>query len=683
MQFRVSAMLLGSALLPALAAESEATRVVVSGERQPQSQALSPLSLGVLDADTIALTGAEQIQQLLNRLPGVQFQRNDGQEYLAAIRSPVLTGAGSCGAFLSLENGVPLRPAPFCNVNELSESHSEVAERIEVIRGPALPFYGANAMHGAVNVLTPGMAEANQLALRVSDQDSVQLGLTFAGDAQTLALTVLDETSWRDDAGVAQQKLSYRHQHTLGQSDIETIVVGSRLRQDTAGFVSGSNAYRDHDRARRNENPGAYRDSESLRLLQHYRWQDGTLLTPYLRYSRMDFSQHFLPGQPFEENGHWSAGLQSQFVASKSDRHSLIAGADLEYADTFLKEWQTEPTEGSAFLRETIPVGRHYDYRVALQGLAPFLHWQYQTSATWRWHAGLRFDAWQYDYDNRMLSGRSREDGSACGFDGCRFNRPADRRDRFQLWSPKAGVQWQPDPSHQLSALLQHGFRPPQTTELYRLQRAQVIADLDPEELAGIELSWRADWADTNTDHDGPRTELALYRYRKDNVIVRNTDAFNIADAKTDHQGIELALAWPFAAQWQAELGLSRQRHRYRNNPGISAVDIVGNRVDTAPDWFGQLALQWRPDTRQQLELAGSFTDGYYTDAENSRRYDGHSLIDLRWRYQWSTRLQLSAQLLNLTDRVYAERADYTSASGDRYIPGAPRRLYVGIDWQF
>jgi len=45
--------------------------------------------------------------------------------------------------------------------------------------------------------------------------------------------------------------------------------------------------------------------------------------------------------------------------------------------------------------------------------------------------------------------------------------------------------------------------------------------------------------------------------------------------------------------------------------------------------------------------------------------------------------LKLYARLLNLTDRAYADRADYTSFSAERYFPGQPRTLSLGIQWQW
>ena len=664
-----------SVALPVLAAaaisEPPVERIVVTAERQPQAFSQALLAPGVVDGDTLARVSPQHPQQVLNRIAGVHFQRNGGQEYLAAIRSPVLTGAGSCGAFLSLENGVPIRPAPFCNVNELSESLFETAGHIEVIRGPALAFYGANAMHGAVNVLTP--SADSRATLLLSDYAYRQFDLVYGTADQQVALALLHDDSWRDSAGTDQQKLGWRRSDSSDHWQIETTVTGSHLEQQTAGFINGTDAYQDLARSRHNDNPDAFRNSESLRLVQRWQHDQGLQLTPYLRYSDMHFLQHFLPGQPDERNGHWSAGLQSQWPLIVAAQHELLVGVDAEYADTFVQQWQRQPTEGSAYLRETIPLGFHYDYRVQLTGFAPFVHARWQPLPRVQLFAGLRWEYWRYAYDNQMVDGRSKDDGTACGFDGCRFSRPADRTDTFSLPSPKLGALWQVADDSQLRLHFMHGFRPPQTSELYRLQREQTVAELEPEQLSGIELAWDSQWRDLAT------LALAAYHYDKRNGIVRNTDAYTVAGAETDHRGVELSVDLALAAQWSLALAASWQRHTYENNPGISAADIIGNRVDTAPDQIGFAALRWQPNPATTLELSAQAVSDYYTDAENLHRYDGHVVADLRWQQALTNHWQLRVQLLNLADTRYAERADYTSASGDRYMPGAPRQLYVGV----
>ena len=108
-----------------------------------------------------------------------------------AIRSPVLTGAGACGAFLVLEDGLPSRPAGFCNVNQLFELDFEQAGAIEVVRGPGSALYGSNALHGTINVLMPSPVTA---------RDTVQLDAGGCSDPDGDALSFRWELKPESDA---------------------------------------------------------------------------------------------------------------------------------------------------------------------------------------------------------------------------------------------------------------------------------------------------------------------------------------------------------------------------------------------------------------------------------------------------------------------------------------------------
>ena len=105
--------------------------------------------------------------------------------------------------------------------------------------------------------------------------------------------------------------------------------------------------------------------------------------------------------------------------------------------------------------------------------LAPYVHSQWQLTPDVSTTFGLRYEHITYDYDNRMLSGRTDDQGQTCGFGGCRYSRPDDRSDTFANWSPKFGVVWQTGHQQQVYLNLASAFRAPQATELYRLQRAQ------------------------------------------------------------------------------------------------------------------------------------------------------------------------------------------------------------------
>ena len=137
---------------PNVTSEAE---VVVTATREPRDSLITPASVTRIGGDALAELSAKHQAEALNRGAGVYIQRGSGAESLAAIRSPVLTGAGACGAFLVAEDNLPIRPVGFCNLNEMFELNYEQAGAIEVLRGPGSAMYGASAVHGIVNVLTP------------------------------------------------------------------------------------------------------------------------------------------------------------------------------------------------------------------------------------------------------------------------------------------------------------------------------------------------------------------------------------------------------------------------------------------------------------------------------------------------------------------------------------------------
>src|ERR1041384_2800398 len=152
--------LLLAALLP-LGAQAEEPPsappddIGVTATREPISVRVAPASVSRLDGHDFAAVGAKHQADLLNRAAGVYVQRGSGAESLAAIRSPVLSGAGACGAFLVAEDSLPIRPVGFCNLNEMFELNYEQSDTVEVLRGPGSALFGASAVHGIINTITP------------------------------------------------------------------------------------------------------------------------------------------------------------------------------------------------------------------------------------------------------------------------------------------------------------------------------------------------------------------------------------------------------------------------------------------------------------------------------------------------------------------------------------------------
>jgi outer membrane receptor protein involved in Fe transport len=661
-------------------ADEAIAELVVTSQRREQPKILHAGNIDQLDAATIDRTQHQHIHELLTRVSGGWINRASGQEHLTAIRSPVLTGPGSCGAFLFLEDGIPTRPAGFCNVNSLFEIGTEFASSIEVIRGPGNALYGSNALHGIINVLMPGPATGNApfAALEVGANDfyRARASVPFDSDANWLAsMLVADDGGFREDSGHHQAKAHLKRYWDLDNGSFTLGLSVSDLDQETAGFILGKDAYKDADLNRANLNPEAFREASSQRL---YGIWARTLprfdldIRPFLRHSSMRFLQHFLPGQPLEENGHVSGGVLATATLARP-RQTLIVGIDIEWADVFLKQSQDGPTEGSAFLVETRPEGKHYDYDVSTSGIATYVQIDHQLTDKLTIGAGLRADYLRYRYDNRMLAGNTRDDGTECGFGGCLYSRPADRSDSFANLAPKLSLNYRLGDRAGFYANLARGFRAPQATELYRLQSGQQIADLDSERIDSFELGLRTSRDDWNVD-------FAVFDSRKRESIYRDSEGFNVSGARSKHRGIEAAVDLRLGQSWVIALDASYARHTYDFDVVASRGEtfVSGRDVDTAPRLLGSLEILFDPDGRLDLGLQWTTIGDYYLDAENRYRYPGHSIGNFRAGLALFENIKFVLRLNNVTNRDIADRADYAFGNY-RYFPGRGREMFAEI----
>ncbi|MFC3122285.1 TonB-dependent receptor [Agaribacter flavus] len=625
-------------------------------------------SITQVSSNELHAINAQHIQQALLSSPSTWISRGNGQEHLTAIRSPVLTGAGSCGAFLMALDGISLRAPGFCNTNQLFDTNTEQAGRIEVLKGPASTLYGTNALHGVINIITPEASSSNNSLeatlgandfLRLETDNSWQIGRD--GDLRLL-FNITDDGGYQADSGYDQQKLTLISQKSVAQWQNKTVVDISHLNQETAGFVQGFEVFKDRSARRENPNPEAFRDASSLRAYSNFSL-NGLSVTPYIRWNKMRFLQHFLPWQGLEENGHHSLGLQAQYAFSSSNTQ-WVSGIDGDFSRGHLKETQAQP------FSPTIPQGEHYDYRVNASRLAAYLQGIWAWS-DWKLVIGGRIENIRYNYDNRL------SDGSACAPDVtlCRFSRPADKKVSFTSFAPSASLSYALSKAQTVYFKFSQGFRAPEATELFRLQNNQTITDFDEVKLDAYEFAWRF----TSRRH---KLYVSLFDMRKRDVIILSTDRQSIAGGDTRHQGLEFTWAWDVNDSLALKSAYTRQKHEYVNDILISRASIAGNRIDTAPDTLFNTQLQWRFDESNFATLSFNLLDNYYLNPENTAEYEGHKLLDFGFRHQITKALSIQANVFNLLNEDYAERADF-GFGNYRYFVGQPRRLFVSIRYNY
>ncbi len=650
--------------------------VTTTATRVPKTVNQQGSNIAVLSRDFLEQQAHTHISESFYQVPGGWISRGNGQEHLTAVRSPVFTGAGACGEFLMAEDGIPLRAAGFCNVNQLFDANSEQAGRIEVIRGPGSALYGSNSLHGIINIISRAPSEEPETDFSLEGGPHNYSRLKFSSSQLggnhrfRVSANATHDGGYKDDSGFDQHKVTLRHDYSTSSLSVKNGLTLTNLNQETAGFVVGHQAYNNSALKKHNPNPEAYRDSRSARMYSSWQWSSENgiryLVTPYVRWTDMAFLQHYLPWKSLEENGHASVGVQTGIYLNPwLDNLELITGIDLEYTQGWLKETQSQPFSA------TLPQGVHYDYSVNAAVLAPYsqLTWQARpdTSVTF----GLRYEYTGYDYNNHT------SDGDACniGVTNCRFSRPGDRSDNFSAWSPKLSVLHQLNDKQSFYLNLSQSYRAPQATELYRLQNGQRVTDLDVEQLDSVELGFRGQL-------DNTRLALALFAMDKDHFIFQDTERQIISNGESDHRGIEWELAQIVTPRLTARVSGSYARHRYANDTAISNTAIGGNDIDTAPRHISQAALEWRYADNALATLEGIYMGRYYLNPENTASYNGHTLVNLRVTQPLSVRWQLGVRITNLLNVDYAERADFAFGS-ERYFVGEPRSVYFSIKGHF
>ncbi|HVF17040.1 MAG TPA: TonB-dependent receptor, partial [Steroidobacteraceae bacterium] len=209
----------------------------------------------------------------------------------------------------------------------------------------------------------------------------------------------------------------------------------------------------------------------------------------------------------------------------------------------------------------------------------------------------------------------------------------------------------------------------------YRLQRQQSIAELDAERIDSVELGVRGEL--------GPvRYSIAAFVMEKDNVIFRDSSAFNVSAGRTDHQGVEYELAWsPIDVLTLAAAGAYAE-HTYEFDRLVEGGETIisGRDVDTAPRHVHSARINWRfmPDAIAELEWQS--IGSYWLDATNAHEYGGHDLLNLRLGYNFMENWSATLRVNNVADRDYADRADYAFGNY-RYFPGRGRSVFVEVGY--
>lgn len=546
--------LLGATLSFAQTDSLALSEVVVTGTRSAVDVRHTPYTVTVIDRPTLTA------QNHTNVLPTVMQQV---PSLLVTSRSimgyGVSTGAaggisqrglsGGAGQLLVLIDGHPQYNGVYGH--PISDSYQTLlAERVEVLRGPASLLYGGNAMGGVINIVT-----------RAVPTDGVTGDATVAvgsyGTVQAEAATQV--RSGRFTATVAvQYGRTDNHRPNMGFEQYGGYV---KLGYDLATHWSLS---ADLDLAHFNaSNPGAVtqlklendqwitRGAASIALLNHFDRTSGAL-TVYDNFGRHKINDGYnadggTPQTDYFRSRDAVAGVSWYQTARFAESTRLTVG--LDYQHIYGRAFYTDRATGEVVTTQRRLMQSAHAHENEVAGYAAL---QQEILSCLTADLGVR-------YDHHSTAGGE--------------------------WVPQFGLVWRPIATGELKGIVSKGFRNPNTREMYMYGTANHDS-LRAERLWNYEISWRQRLIDGRLIYG-----INLFLLKCDNLI-QTVAGRNVNTGELRNTGIELEARWRFAPNWAIATNhsLLHMRHHVVAAPRYKAfigADYNGTR------WSALCGLQY------------------------------------------------------------------------------------------
>ena len=666
---------------------SQLEEVVVTGTREEEPLKEKPQTVGVIKQKEIKDTKPSHPSEIMNRIPGIWVNVTAGEGHITSIRQPLTTNP----VYLFLEDGIPIRSTGFFNHNALYEINIPGAERIEVTKGPSTALYGSDAIGGTINVLTRPSPLKPEIEINpeIGSYGWYRLlasgGNTWGNNGFRLDLNNTHSDGWRERSGYDRQSATLRWDRTVGTTaSAKTIITFSNIDQKTGG----SNGLLKSDYESKpwyNYQTFDFRKVKALRISTEIEKEieKDILLSfiPYFRWNEMDL----LPGWGIFKSGSayygyhsetkfYSLGLLSKYRQDfKPMKTRLIAGMDVDYSpgEYFERRIQAYKT-GDKYTSYTYVTSttNNYDYDAAFTGISPYVQAEFSPVQKLRLTAGARYDNLSYDYETHLAPNS---------------NRPADTKKTFTHLSPKAGLTY--EFTKDISGFLSynHAFRVPSAGDLFRGNSgtASTAVNLKPIKVNSYETGLKGKIADIFT------FDASLYYMTKKDDIVSYRPSTGVTERRnageTEHKGVETGLGIKPLKEIELNTSYSYATHKYKTYSVSPAIDYSGKEMPQAPRQIINTRLVYKPALLKGgiAELEWVRLGKYWLDDANTEKYNGHDIFNMRASYYITKQWEVYAKAINITDKLYAERASKSGADSALYAPGQPRTFFAGITYNW
>ena len=578
--------------------------VVVTGTRNATDVRHLPYTVNVINRQT--LTEQQQTSVLttvMQQVPGLFVTSRSMMGYgvsTGAAGGISLRGVtGGAGQMLVLIDGHPQYNGVYGH--PISDSYQTLmAERVEVLRGPASVLYGSNAMGGVLNIVTRSMHE-----------DGVKTHINFGagsyGTVQTEASNQIRSGRFSSTIA-AQYSRTDNHRPNMGFEQYGGYV---KLGYDISEHW---NAAVDLDLTHWNaSNPGTVtqpkqendqwitRGAASLTIENHYNKTSGAL-SVYDNFGRHKINDGYnaeggTPQTDLFRSKDAVAGVSWYQSAQLFEGNRVTVG--LDYQHIYGRAWYTNRETGETVTTQRRLMQSAHSHENEVAGYVDFR----QDLTEWLTiDAGLR-------YDHHSTAGGE--------------------------WVPQAGIVYRPVETGALKASVSKGFRNPNTREMYMYGTANHDS-LRAERLWNYELSWRQSLG-------GFTYGANLYYIKGDNMI-QTVAGKNINTGEIENYGVELEAEYRIDSHWSV-------------NTNHSLLHMK-NPVVAAPKYKGFLGANF--NYQEWTVIAGlQYLNGLYTAVGDNEQKENFCLLNVTFNYALSKNIALWLRGENLLAQSYEINLGY------------------------
>lgn len=581
--------------------------VVVTGTRNATDVRHLPMTVNTISRERlIANERASVLPTIMEEVPGVLVTSRGVLGYgvsTGGSGSINVRGLSSgAGQMLVLIDGHPQYQGIFGH--GIADAYQTmIADRVEVLRGPASLLYGSNAMGGVVNIVTRQLEpSANG---KLSQHTTVNAGAGSYGTVQVEGSNQLRLGRFTSTVA-AQYQRSDNHRPNMGFEQYGGFLsLGYKISQN---WDARAMADITHFNA---SNPGTVavpkldndqsitRGSANLVLENHYDKTSGAL-SIYNNYGNhhIDDGYNAIGGKPqtdYFRSRDAVAGVSwyQSVLATSSTR--ITAGID--YQHIYGHAWYEDKLTGATVTTSQRMMQSAHDHANEVAGYADV---RQEITKYVTLDAGLR-------YDYHSVSGGE--------------------------WVPQAGLVVRPIETGEFKFLFSKGFRNPTNREKYLYKPAN--EDLYAESMLNYEISWRQRLMEGRLTY-GINLFLIDGRNMIQTVAMRN-----INTGEFRNKGVEVEAAWRVNNHWRLNTNHS---YLHMDKPIIGSPDYKG--YIGADCFYGKFTA-----TAGLQQLVGLYT------AETKQ--EDATLLHITLGYRVCPQLKLWAKGENLLGQKYEINEGY------------------------